>query len=64
MSRPIHDDRPDALRRRLLGASAGAVALSALPGACSRSRPARSTGSDSRARRSRSFWSRARAAIC
>src|SRR5438132_6699999 len=33
MSHPIHDDRPDALRRRLLGAGAGAVALSALPGA-------------------------------
>src|SRR6202162_4807486 len=33
MSQPIHNDRPDALRRRLLGASAGAVALGALPGA-------------------------------
>ena len=33
MSQPIHDDRPDALRRRLLGAGAGAVALGALPGA-------------------------------
>ncbi len=33
MSQPIHDDHPDALRRRLLGAGAGAVALSALPGA-------------------------------
>src|SRR6266699_2837853 len=33
MTRPTHDDHPDALRRRLLGASAGAVALGALPGA-------------------------------
>src|SRR6202162_5863980 len=33
MSQPIHDDHPDALRRRLLGAGAGAVALRALPGA-------------------------------
>ncbi len=33
MSQPIHDDRPDALRRRLLGAGAGAVALGALSGA-------------------------------
>ena len=33
MSRSTHDDHPDALRRRLLGASAGAVALGALPGA-------------------------------
>jgi hypothetical protein len=33
MTRPIHDDHPDARRRRLLGAGAGAVALGALPGA-------------------------------
>jgi multiple sugar transport system substrate-binding protein len=32
MTRLTHDDRPDALRRRLLGASAGAVVLGALPG--------------------------------
>src|SRR2546423_2337464 len=31
MSRSIHDDHPDALRRRLLGAGAGALALGALP---------------------------------
>src|SRR5712671_5530604 len=33
MTRSIHDDHPDALRRRLLGAGAGAVALGAVPGA-------------------------------
>ena len=32
MTRSIHDDHPDALRRRLLGAGAGALALGALPG--------------------------------
>src|ERR1043165_4524398 len=32
MTRSMHDDHPDPLRRRLLGGGAGALALSALPG--------------------------------
>ena len=31
MTQSTHDDRPDGLRRRLRGASAGAVALGAMP---------------------------------
>ncbi len=33
MTRSTHDDRPDALRRRLLAAGAGAMAAGALGGA-------------------------------